>query len=149
MNHTIFNIKCLNKIMRPISLTCLKTLGWSVIGKTPANLKYVIIAAPHTSNWDLPLTILTAFALNLNLQWMGKDDLFRPPFKQIFMWLGGIPINRRKSNSVVTQSIERFNASKNLGLVVSPAGTRTKVTYWRTGFYHIAAGANVPIVLVF
>ena len=149
MNYTIFNIKAINKIMRPVSVTCLKAFGWSVSGKAPDNLKYVIIAAPHTSNWDLPLTLLTAFALKLNLRWMGKDTLFRQPFKQFFMWLGGIPIDRSKSNSVVKQSIERFNAGKGLGLVISPAGTRTKVTCWRTGFYYIAAGAKVPIVLGF
>ena len=115
----------------------------------PANHpKCVVIAAPHTSNWDLPNTLMAGFALRMNLYWMGKSSIFNPPFGGFMRWLGGIAVNREKSTNLVAASIEAIRAAQGrLQLVVPPEGTRSKVRYWKTGFYYIAVGAGVPIVL--
>lgn len=127
----------------------LKSMGWRVEGEIPDIKKFVIIAAPHTSNWDFPITLAVAFAMRMKIYWMGKAAIFRWPFAATFRWLGGIPIDRSKTNNVVEQSIRSFRELERLIMLVPPEGTRKKVSYWKTGFYHIAHGANVPIVLGF
>jgi len=109
----------------------------------------VVIAAPHTTNWDLPITLAMAFAFKCNLYWMGKESIFKPPFRKIMKFLGGVPIDRSTSNNVVEQSIQAFRENRKLVLVIPPEGTRKNVKYWKTGFYYIANGANVPIVMGF
>jgi len=111
--------------------------------------KFILVGAPHTSNWDLPYTLFIVFVLKAKVYWMGKDTIFRKPFKRFFKWLGGIPIDRSKSYNIVAQSIQQFNENENLILTIAPSGTRKRVQKWKTGFYHIANGANVPILLGF
>lgn len=111
--------------------------------------KCVMIAAPHTSNWDMVIMLLFSFAFSTKLYFMIKNSLFCWPFGPFFKWLGGIPIDRSKPNGVVAQSINAFKNNERLVMVVPPSGTRAKVQYWKTGFYHIARGAGVPIVLGF
>jgi 1-acyl-sn-glycerol-3-phosphate acyltransferase len=135
--------------MRWFSLLILKITGWRIEGRIPDIPKFVLIAAPHTSNWDFPLTILTAFALKAKIYWMGKEAIFRQPFTNIFKWLGGVPIDRSKSNNIVEKMIQKFSESKKLILTIPPSGTRKKVLKWKTGFYYISLGAEVPIVLGF
>ena len=118
-------------------------------GKLPDVPKCVMIAAPHTSNWDLPVMLFFAFAFQTKLYFMLKDATFRWPFGGLFRWLGGIPIDRTKSSGVVEQTIQAFRDNEQLVMVVPPSGTRSKVMRWKTGFYHIASGAGVPIVLGF
>jgi 1-acyl-sn-glycerol-3-phosphate acyltransferase len=118
-------------------------------GRLPDISKCVMIAAPHTSNWDLPIMLFFAFAFKTKLFFMVKDAIFVWPFGLLFRWLGGIPIDRSKRNGVVEQSIRAFRENATLILVVPPSGTRSKVEYWKTGFYHIASGARVPILLGF
>lgn len=149
LNHTIFDAPLWLSVMGFLSRACLKLSGWRVSGKMPNTKKMVIIAAPHTSNWDLPFTLFIAFFLRVKIYWMGKDTIFRPPFKKVFKLLGGVPIDRSKSNSIVNQSIEQFMQRDEFALAIPPSGTRAKVTHWKTGFYHIAVGAKVPIVLGF
>jgi 1-acyl-sn-glycerol-3-phosphate acyltransferase len=132
-----------------LARTILRLFGWRIEGSLPAAPKYVIIAAPHTSNWDFPVTILVALALQLRIAFMMKDELFRPPFGWFFRALGGIPVNRRARSNLVEQMVARFHASERLALVVPPEGTRAKVRVWKTGFYYIALGAGVPILLGF
>lgn len=127
----------------------MKIFGWRSEGRLTDTPKCVMIAAPHTSNWDMPIMLFTAFALDTKMYYMMKDAAFRWPFGGFFRWLGGIPIDRTKSNGVVGQSIEAFEDNEELVLVVPPSGTRSKSTRWKTGFYHIAVGAKVPIVLGF
>ncbi len=134
---------------RILSILILKLAGWKVSGHVPDIPKFVMIAAPHTSNWDLPYTLFVAFAMKVKIYWMGKKELFRPPFGPLLRWLGGIPIDRSKSNGVVGQSIQQLQDAEKLVLTVPPTGTRRKVMHWKTGFYHIAHGAGVPIVLGF
>jgi len=108
-----------------------------------------MIAAPHTSNWDFPIMMFMAFKLGGKLCWMGKAAIFRKPFGGFFKWLGGIPIDRTRSSNVVAQMVDKFHQAERLILTIPPSGTRTSVRKWKTGFYHIASGANVPVVLGF
>jgi 1-acyl-sn-glycerol-3-phosphate acyltransferase len=151
MHHTIFDTPIINTLLRALSVTFLKLSGWKIEGSLPADgNKSVLIAAPHTSNWDLPYTLMVAFVLRLNIYWMGKEQIFKPPFRGLMRWLGGIPVQREKSNNLVAASIEAIKAARGpLQLVVPPEGTRSNTRYWKTGFYYIAVGAQVPIVMAY
>lgn len=149
MQSTIFDTPILNVLLRWLAWALLRIGRWRLEGRLPDLRKYVIIAAPHTSNWDLPVMLSLAFALRAKVFWMGKGNLFRWPFAGFFRWLGGIPVDRSKSNNVVAQSIETFQRCDDLVLMIPPEGTRRKVRYWKTGFYYIAVGAGVPIALGF
>lgn len=149
MNYTVFDTPVVRTFFRILSILILKLAGWKVSGHVPDIPKFVMIAAPHTSNWDLPYTLFVAFTMKVKIYWMGKKELFRPPFGPLLRWLGGIPIDRSKSNGVVGQSIQQLQDAEKLVLTVPPTGTRRKVMHWKTGFYHIAHGAGVPIVLGF
>ena len=93
---------------------------------------------------------MVAFALRLNIYWMGKAEIFTPPFKGLMMWLGGIPVERKTANNLVEASAQAIrDANGPLQLVVPPEGTRSKVRYWKTGFYYIALSAQVPIVMAY
>ncbi|HTD02685.1 lysophospholipid acyltransferase family protein [Undibacterium sp.] len=147
MHHTIFDTPVINTAMVWFSAGMLRLLGWRVDGRAPAEARYVMIAAPHTSNWDFPVTLMVAFAMRLKLYWMGKDSLFPPVFGGIMRWLGGIAVDRSKSGNMVQGTVDAFNTASRLAVVVPPEGTRGKVTHWKTGFYYIALGAKVPIAL--
>lgn len=151
MHRTIFDTPVVNTVLRGLSIGFLKLAGWKVTGQLPANgRKCVLIAAPHTSNWDLPYTLMVAFALRLNIYWMGKEQIFKPPFRGLMMWLGGLPVRRESANNVVEASIQALQSADGpVQLVVPPEGTRSKVRYWKTGFYYIALGAKVPIVMAY
>ncbi len=138
-----------NKFLAWTGLMFLKMLGWRVEGEIPPIKKFVMIAAPHTTNWDFPITLALSFALMVKVYWMGKATIFRWPFGEICRWLGGIPVDRSQSQNIVEQSVNTFNESDKLIIIIPPEGSRKKVSYWKTGFYHIARGANVPIVLGF
>jgi 1-acyl-sn-glycerol-3-phosphate acyltransferase len=107
----------------------------------------VVIGAPHTSSWDLPLTLLLMLGTGLGLRWVGKDSLFRGPAGWLLRALGGIPLERNGRASFVDQMVAAFRANESLRLAISPEGTRSNARQWKTGFYHIALGAGVPIVL--
>jgi len=109
--------------------------------------RYVIIAAPHTSNWDMPFMLAMAFVYDIPVQWMGKHTMFKAPFASFFKRLGGIPIVRHRPGGVVGQMVEHFENNDSLVLMVPAEGTRSHVDYWKSGFYHIARGANVPVIL--
>ena len=151
MHRTIFDTPGINTVLRALSIGFLKLTGWKIEGSLPPNgAKSVLIAAPHTSNWDLPYTLMVAFALRLNIYWMGKHQIFRPPFRSLMMWLGGIPVHRESANNLVAASAAAIKAARGpLQLVVPPEGTRSKVRYWKSGFYYIALEAEVPIVLAY
>lgn len=151
MHRTIFDTPVINTLMRFLSIAFLKLAGWKVEGALPPGAhKSVLIAAPHTSNWDLPYTLMVAFSLRLTVYWMGKEQIFAFPFRGLMMWLGGIPVDRDKSNNLVAASVEAIKAASGpLQLIVPPEGTRSKARYWKTGFYHIAVGAQVPIVMAY
>jgi 1-acyl-sn-glycerol-3-phosphate acyltransferase len=151
MHRTIFTTPVVNTVLRGLSVAFLRLTGWTVEGALPPGAaKSVLIAAPHTSNWDLPYTLMVAFALRLNPHWMGKQSIFKSPFRGIMMWLGGIPVNREQSTNLVAASSQALvDADGPLQLIVPPEGTRSKARYWKTGFYYIALGARVPIVMAY
>jgi 1-acyl-sn-glycerol-3-phosphate acyltransferase len=151
MHRTIFTTPVINSLFRVSSIAFLKLTGWKVEGHLPEQAhKSVLIAAPHTSNWDLPYTLMVAFALRLNVYWMGKHSIFKPPFRGIMTWLGGIPVNRESSNNLVAASALAIEQAQGaVQLIVPPEGTRSKVRYWKTGFYYIALTAKVPIVMAY
>jgi 1-acyl-sn-glycerol-3-phosphate acyltransferase len=149
MHYTIFNTPVVKSFFRGISLVLLKILGWKATGRLPREAKYVLIVAPHTSNWDLFYGIIVAFALKLDAHYIAKKELFRQPFSQLMKWSGGIPIDRLLSSHIVDQMISTFNESKKFVLALTPEGTRHKTDGWKSGFYHIAVRAHVPIVLAF
>lgn len=125
----------------------LRVLGWEIDGEMPLELKkFIIIVAPHTSWVDFPITVLVNYATGLRANYVAKASLFKPPFGFIFRMTGGEPIDRSKNNNVVESTINIFNSKERFILGISPEGTRKKVETWKTGFYFIAKGANVPIV---
>ncbi len=140
MHHTIFDTPAVNPLLRAGSVAFLRLTGWRVEGALPAGVaKCVLIAAPHTSNWDLPYTLMVAFQLRLHIYWTGKASIFRWPFRGLMMWLGGIPVQRETSNDLAALSIAAIKAADGrLQLAVPPEGTRSKTRYWKTGFYYIA-----------
>lgn len=149
LQKTVFGSPVMRPVFRGIAKLILFCLRWRREGEIPTAPKYVLIAAPHTSNWDLFYTLLIALDLNTNIYWMGKDAIFKKPFGGIMKWLGGIPIDRSKNNNVVEQAIAQFHQNDELAIAVPPSGTRSQVSYWKTGFYYIAHGAGVPIALGF
>ena len=151
MQRTIFNTPLVSPLCKWVSLACLKLAGWKVEGELPALArKSVLIAAPHTSNWDLPMTLMVAFSLGLQPRWMGKSSIFRAPFGGLMRWLGGIAVDRAKANQLVESSARAIRESEHpIQLIVPPEGTRSKTRHWKTGFYHIAQGAQAPIVMAY
>jgi 1-acyl-sn-glycerol-3-phosphate acyltransferase len=151
MHRTIFTTPVVNTLLRVGSIAFLKLTGWKIEGYLPREAsKSVFIAAPHTSNWDLPYTLMVAFALRLNVYWMGKSSIFKWPFGPVMRWLGGIAVNREQSTNLVAASAQAImDADGPLQLIVPPEGTRSKATYWKTGFYYIALTAKVPIVMAY
>ena len=123
--------------------------GWRTDGRAPDIDKYVLIAAPHTSNWDFIFFLLIIFKLRLPVYWMGKRSMFRWPFKWLLKKLGGIPVDRSGKNNVVNTMTSAFENSEALVITIAPSGTRKNVGPWKTGFYHIAREAKVPIVCGF
>jgi 1-acyl-sn-glycerol-3-phosphate acyltransferase len=135
------------RLRRWIARSFLAATGWEAEGPRPEPDRYVLIAAPHTTNWDFPYLLAFATIFDLEISWMGKSSLFRPPFGGIMRFLGGIPIRRERSHNVVASMVEAFAVRERLGLVVPAEGTRDYVDHWKSGFYHIARTARVPIVL--
>lgn len=134
-------------IGRALARGFLALTGWKPEGTVPRG-RCVLIAAPHTSNWDFPYTLAIAAAMRLRIRWMGKHTLFRWPWGPVMRALGGIPIQRDRRSGVVDAAAALLReAEGDLVLVVPAEGTRSRVDYWKSGFYHIARAAKVPIVL--
>lgn len=142
---TIYDTPILSPILRFLSHVALRAAGWRKGSPLPDVGKCIVIGAPHTSNWDLPLTVTLALAYGAPMHWMGKKSVFRWPFGGVFRWLGGIPVDRSKRSGVVEQTAQLFRDNDNLKIVISPEGTRG-VSTWKTGFYYIAYTAGIPIV---
>jgi len=149
MKMTIFNMPVIKTAAHWTARFILKVLGWKIKGELPDAKKYVMIAAPHTSNWDFFYGLLMNLYFKNQVYWMGKEQIFRFPFGGIMKWFGGLPVDRSRSNNLVQATIEQFNNREKLVVVIPPEGSRSKVDSWKSGFYHIAAGADVPILLGF
>lgn len=132
--------------MRWLGRSALRAFGWELTGTIPDLPRFVCIVAPHTSNWDFPVGLAAKWALGFDVTWLGKDALFRPPLGWFMRAVGGMPVDRRAPNALVERTAQAFAEREQLVLVLAPEGTRHKVTRWRSGFWHIARAANVPVV---
>ncbi len=125
-----------------------KILGWKLVGNFPRDInKYVLIGVPHTSWQDFMIGILVRYMESEKLNFIAKNSLFKKPFGFIFRALGGTPVDRTKNNNLVEAIISTFNSKEEFRLAMSPEGTRKKTKKWKTGFYYIAKGAKIPIVM--
>lgn len=147
MKTTIFNTPILTSIFHIFARIIMRMLGWRVDGKLPDLPKYVLIGAPHTSNWDFVLFLGVIFTLRVNARFMGKAEIFRFPIGWFFRYCGGVPVDRKKSTGLVEQMVIAINESEKFILTIAPEGTRHYVTDWKRGFHHIAKNAGIPIVM--
>jgi len=125
----------------------LRRLGWTVDGAVPSVTRCVVVAAPHTSNWDLLYLLLMAWSKGLKISWLAKHSLFWPPLGWILRALGGVPVIRHRPEQRVSATAALFGALDRLYLVIPPEGTRSRTAYWKSGFYWIAREAAVPVQL--
>ena len=137
-------------MLRPIYLILFRLFGWKVTGTFPPELKkFVVTVGPHTSNWDFVVGVAARSILRLQrARFLGKSQLFRPPFGWLFRALGGYPVDRDKSHDMVEQVAGMISASDEFIRAIAPEGTRKKVDKLRTGFYYIAVKAQIPIIPV-
>lgn len=123
-----------------------KLIGWKIVGQLPADNKYIIVVAPHTSNWDLVIGLCARFILGAKISFLAKQQIFFFPLGYFFRFLGGMPVDRAHKGNKVEQVVNLFKQSDKLILAIAPEGTRAPVTRWKEGFYHIACQAKIPIV---
>lgn len=147
--HSVFSTPLLSSVLGGLASVILRVIGWRVETRSDLPKQFVAIAAPHTSNWDFALMLCVVLHLRLDLRWLGKAEIFPRPFGAFMRWLGGIPVDRSKSNNLVQQVADCFAESDGLRLLLAPEGTRGGVSRWKSGFYYIALQAQVPIVLGF
>lgn len=134
-----------NRLTRALGAAILRLAGWRIEGTVPNVPKMVVIGAPHTTAWDFAAAMTVILALGIRLSWMGAEWVFRFPFMRA---IGGIKIERSERRNVVAQTVAHFDSLDRFFLGLSPEGSRSKVVPWKTGFYHIARGAGVPILMV-
>jgi 1-acyl-sn-glycerol-3-phosphate acyltransferase len=121
--------------------------GWKLLDLDERPAKAVVIAYPHTSNWDFPVTMLAMLALPFRAQWVGKDTMFLPVLGRFYRAIGGVPVNRRERSGFVERIVEEFRARERFNLVIATEGTRSLQPGWKSGFYRIAVAARVPVLL--
>jgi 1-acyl-sn-glycerol-3-phosphate acyltransferase len=144
---SVFTTPVLTPILRGLARVLLRMSGWRVEPDARMQPPFVFIGAPHTSNWDFVLLLGAMLVLRLDVHWMGKHTLFRFPFGGLMRWLGGIPVNRSAPQNLVAEVVAAFARDPQLIVCIPPEGTRKKVARWKTGFYRIAHGAGVPIMM--
>ncbi|MBO6574722.1 MAG: dephospho-CoA kinase [Rhodothermales bacterium] len=136
-----------NGLMRTFGRLVLGMLGFRFAGNFPPHRKFVLIGAPHTTNWDFVLGMALLFALGLRVNWIGKHTIFRWPFRRFMRWMGGVPVDRNEPGGIVEQAAAAIRTADRMIVGLSPEGTRKLTERWKTGFYRIAVSAEVPIVL--
>ncbi len=146
---TVHDTPIVEPLLRVASRLFLRAAGWRRVGRLPDRAQYVMIGAPHTTYWDAVYAMAIALTFRLRVFWMAKHTVFRWPFCSLLRWLGGVPIDRRTRHDIVSQCVEHFRANQRFILAVLPEGTRRRVDAWKSGFYHIARGAGVPVLLAF
>lgn len=137
----------LERLVRRALITLYRLAGWRPEGRLPAERKFVIMGACHTSNWDFLVFLGTVHALGRQVRFIGKHSLFKWPIGGFMRALGGVPVDRSSRQDLVSQIVAQFDAHEDFALVVAPEGTRSRTTEWKTGFYQIALKAGVPIVV--
>jgi 1-acyl-sn-glycerol-3-phosphate acyltransferase len=134
--------------LRVLGRFAMRVTGWTFAGELPQIPRFVIVVAPHTSNWDFLVGLAAKFALGLDVHWFGKETLFRGPMGALMRRFGGRPVRRDTPEGVVAEMAATIRSEPQFLLALAPEGTRKAVTQWRTGFYHIAEAADIPIVPV-
>lgn len=137
-----------NAFSKALARVLLAAFAWRIEGEFPARPKLVAIVAPHTSNWDFAVGVLAVFAIGVRVRFLGKHTLFHPPLGWLMRWLGGTPVIREAPQGAVAQAVAVIENDPAVLLAIAPAGTRRRGTPWRSGFYHIAHAAHVPILPV-
>lgn len=132
-------------IKRRLGRAVLRIRHWHLEGGPPDESKYVMIAAPHTTNWDLLYLLAMAFAADVKLSWLGKDSLFKGWMGKLMRVLGGVPVPRGERSGMVESLVAEFAAAESLVVVIPPEATRGYTDHWKSGFYRIAKVAEVPI----
>ena len=127
----------------------LRLFGWRVVSAPVIAPKAVVVIYPHTSNWDFMIGVLARAVLRLPMFWIGKESLFRFPMRTLMTWLGGTPVDRSKSHGLVDQLRTVVERHQSYFLVITPEGTRRRTDHWKSGFYHVARGLDVPVGLAF
>lgn len=138
-----------NAFTQKLGMGLLRFWGWKIEGEFPNVPKAVMVAAPHTSNWDGAITLSVVLAMRLSMHWMGKDSMFRFPFGRLLLWMGGIPVDRSSGRGLVQTTVDKFAQNAQYLVLISPEGTRSATREWKTGFYKIAQAAKVPILLAY
>lgn len=134
--------------MRYIFKLIFKILGWQILGSRPSEKKFIIIVAPHTSYWDFFLGVAARSILHLDTHYLAKKEIFVFPIAGLLKWLGGYPVDRSNAAGMVEAVVEIFKSKEEFSIAIAPEGTRKKVDRLKTGFWRIAKGAEVPIVMV-
>ena len=137
-----------NRVSRWLGFLVLKLMGWNIKGVVPNLKRFIVIGAPHTSNWDFILAMAFILGLNLRLRWMAKHTIFKPGIRWLMMWLGGIPTDRTNPKLIV-ENVAKI-AEKERGVIIglTPEGTRKKVIKWKTGFLRLAKTLDCPILMI-
>jgi 1-acyl-sn-glycerol-3-phosphate acyltransferase len=136
-------------MLQPIAKLILRIGGWQMVGEMPEDRRAVVIAAPHTSNWDGFWALVYKVAIQLDIHFFAKESLFWFPLNIVLRAMGGIPLDRKRAGSAVDQAIEMFRSNESYYFGLAPEGTRSRADHWKSGFYRIAEGADVPVVLGF
>ena len=136
-------------MLQAIAKLILRIGGWEMVGELPAAKRAVVIAAPHTSNWDGFWALVYKVAMQLDIHFFAKESLFWFPLDVLLRALGGVPLDRKRAGSAVDQAVEMFGRHESYYFGLAPEGTRSRTDHWKSGFYRIAEAADVPIVLGF
>jgi 1-acyl-sn-glycerol-3-phosphate acyltransferase len=147
MTNEIRQPRLMSRLFRKALVWFYRYKGWSAFGEVPEPRKFVLIAAPHTSNWDFVYFLGLTEDLGIMPHFMAKKSLFRWPWKNFMLDMGGVPVDRGSKQNYVQAMIDEFAKRKEFMLTIAPEGTRGAVGKWKTGFYHIAMGAKVPLVV--
>jgi 1-acyl-sn-glycerol-3-phosphate acyltransferase len=135
-------------LLRRFGHAMLRMLGWRLVGQMPNLPRFIVIIAPHTSNLDFLILLFAKWALGIQVRFIGKNTLFYPPLGWFMRAIGGVPVIRTQKNNLVSQSIHEFATREQFVLALAPEGTRKRVVEWKSGFWHIAREARVPICCV-
>jgi 1-acyl-sn-glycerol-3-phosphate acyltransferase len=134
-------------VRQRVSRRLLRLLGWTVDVLPPAAPRGVIVVYPHTSNWDFVVGYLAKVAAGLSVQWVGKESLFRWPWAALLRRMGGIPVRRGARAGIVAQLAQEYARRDRIWIAIAPEGTRSRTDHWKSGFYHLARTAGVPLGL--
>lgn len=135
-----------NVLLKGIGSAVLRIAGWRITGKIADERRFVLTGGPHTSNWDFVFALMSVWKLELDVHWIGKHTIFKWPFKRLFRYFGGIPVDRRNPGTLLRDVLQGFAENEGFVLALSPEGTRSKVKRLKPGFHRFALKAGVPII---